>query len=109
MPWLQLVRIECHDTEDTSVWGPVDMGEGDDEWLDRKVAPRSFGKYCSIELYDKDWGWVDKDDFLGIDWVHAEDADTGDKHLRFEGDGARYTLTARVTSEKPFFPGSTAV
>jgi hypothetical protein len=128
MPWLQLVRIVCHDNEDTfgrdevyitvrsdsgemanvedQVWGPVSMDEGDDEWLDNEVAPRSFNQLCAINLYDQDQGGPDDDDHIGVRGLNPRDADSGDKHLYFEGDGAEYTVTARVTWEKPEWPPS---
>ena len=63
MPWVQLIKIKCRETEDWAsdeayikvckdawgadvvwdhVWGPQSMDEDDVRWLDHEVPPRSF-------------------------------------------------------------------
>jgi hypothetical protein len=123
MPWLQLVRIECHETEDWAgrdevyirvwpdlkdgwdrVWGPWSMNDGDKETLESDVAPREFIERCGVDALDQDQGGIDFDDLLGDATVRSSDADKGDRDLNFRDDDAQYTITYRVTSAKPEWP-----
>jgi hypothetical protein len=131
MPWLQLVRIECHDTEESfrdevyirvrsdlhspdvpnfRVWGPFSMDEGDVEPLESDVRPISVSDNgFQILLSDEDD--FDFDEHLG-DWSTNSFQmpgylDRGDipLDLRFKGSySSHYTLTIRITSGKPVWP-----
>ena len=111
MPFLKLISLECHNTED-------DTGEdeayirinGRQVWRDKinnnetrdlsGVDRTEFVDNCRIDLYDKDVGFfIDPDDHLGTQYVWVRQADRGEQHLPFDGSRWSYILHCRVESD----------
>jgi hypothetical protein len=124
MPWQQLVRIECHDTEDQIgsdevyievkedeftawdefrvVWGVVETREGDQQTL-VDVSPQKFADLIYITVADEE-AWVEGIETIATQRVYSDYIGEGDKTLVFSGGGrgGEYTVTVRVTSEPPW-------
>ncbi len=107
MPFLKLISLECHDTEDDTgadeayirvngrkVWS-ADINDGQTQDLG-KVERIEFVDNSRIDLYDGDTGVFDPDDHLGTQYVWNRQADRGEQHLSFNGSRWGYTLHCRV-------------
>ena len=111
MAILELIKLECKRTEDSSgpdeayiefndkkVWGTESINDGHSKSLTGVDMIPFFGS-ARIELYDKDRGkdsWVDSDDKLGTITINAANSSTTELTGKFTSDGADYTLTYRV-------------
>jgi hypothetical protein len=109
---LQLIKLHCAETEDFTgddttylhangikVWGPHDMNNGDNDPL-TGVPVIPFISDVKLDLYDQD-GEIpgDDDDHLGQYSVKSTLAGLGEQTCSFQGDGANYTLTFKVTKQ----------
>lgn len=107
MAKLRLISIFCKETEDTTgADEPKILVNGKDVWRgslnDRQSASLSglplieFTSTAKIELYDRDSGGLDDDDFLGSHEAKASEAGLGEKRPSFTRDGANYVITYEV-------------
>jgi hypothetical protein len=107
MPNLRLISIFCQETEDfTGADEPKILVDGIERWRgslnDRQSASLTtlplipFTSTAKIELYDRDSGGADDDDFLGSHVVRANLAGQGEQRPTFTEDGANYTITYEV-------------
>ncbi|MBW4504718.1 MAG: hypothetical protein KME57_35535 [Scytonema hyalinum WJT4-NPBG1] len=104
---LRLISIFCNETEDfTGADEPKILVNGRQVWQgslnDRQSASLTalplieFTSTAKIELYDRDSGGPDDDDFLGSHEARASEAGQGEKRPAFTGDGANYVITYEV-------------
>jgi hypothetical protein len=108
MPFLKLIALECHDTEDnTGADEAYIRVNGRRVWKERINDGRSkdlagverieFVDNCRIDLYDEDVGtFLDPDDHLGTAYVWARQVDQGMQHIPFNGSRWGYTLHCQV-------------
>ncbi|MCR3724752.1 hypothetical protein FHS35_001600 [Streptomyces umbrinus] len=112
MPTARLLTLTCNATEDwmgddevlVKVFGtrygeayrPMNNHQTWDINLD---APFGTDSRMRIEVWDKDLGWwLDPDDLLGVHYVNASQAGTGQKSAEFNADEASYTLVYEVVA-----------
>jgi hypothetical protein len=104
------VRIECHETEDTSRDEALLLVEGQPVWNSSirsgesanltGVSPHNFEGEIEMTLLDLDSGiFGDSHDTLGRVTIRAGEADTGEHTAVFAEDGASYDLRYHVNSE----------
>jgi hypothetical protein len=107
MPYLKLISLECHDTEDDTgadeayiringrrVWkGNINDNQSKDLGSVERIE---FTENSRIDLYDEDVGGFDPDDHLGTQYVWARQVDHGEQHLSFSGSRWNYTLHCRI-------------
>jgi hypothetical protein len=117
MPELRFVSLECHRTDDSGevddqafdigltdepyllvdhkrVWGRR-MNAGEIEDLG-KVKPIQFNNKLTVELWDKDAGYMSADDQIGRITIFAAQSGQGDLSHEFKRRNARYTLVYKV-------------
>lgn len=102
---LRFIRLECHETEDSStdeiyitvngnrVWGVQSVSRG--EVVDL-AALSMFDGTAEIQLWDEDS--PDADDCLGTGHAHESMSGQGEQRIGFGEDGANYTLVFSVTA-----------
>ena len=101
---VRLVRLECHNTEDSTgadeaylnyngnrVFGIKKINDGQSRNIG---VVKSLSGTATVSLYDEDW--PDGDDFLGSIIIRADERGTGLRSQNFTRDGAFYTLFYRV-------------
>jgi hypothetical protein len=104
--YVKLQRIFCRRTEDTlndeaylrlngtKVWGPVSVDDDSTTEINLLVE---FAGQATVDLFDEDLGnFLDEDDFLGRHVVTELEVGMGDRHVRYTGDDADYTLFYKV-------------
>lgn len=112
MATLTLISLLCNETEDwtgadepylrvngRTVWsGSLNDGDSKDFGVGQTGLNISFSQVATIQLYDKDFGWFDNDDFLGSTQAVTQQIGLGEQTAYFNGDGASYELTYIVTA-----------
>ena len=112
--FIKFISITCHEMEDFLVFDePYLRFNGETVWNGKVTSDHephdlssieliSFYETAKIELWERDTGFFDDDDFIGKAYVHTSLAGKGEQASSFTGDGANYSLVFEILTEKEY-------